>query len=61
MHREPAGDGQCLQQLLVLQEGSEDVLWFIPSSSSVFYVLEGNVLECDFMSRRNRAKANTKV
>lgn len=41
--REPAGDGQCLQQLLVLQEGSEDVLWLIPSSSSVFYILEGNV------------------
>lgn len=59
--REPAGDGQCLQQLLVLQEGSEDVLWFIPSSSSVLYILEGNVSEHEFMSRRNSAKANTKV
>lgn len=61
MPREPVGDGQCLQQLLVLQEGSEDVLWLIPSSSSVFYILEGNVFEREFMSRRNRARANTKV
>lgn len=61
MHREPVGDGQCLQQLLVLQEGSEDVLWFIHSSSSVFYILEGNVLEYEFMSRRNTARVKTKV
>lgn len=61
MHGEPVGDGQCPLQLLVSQEGSEDVLWLIPSSSSPFYTLEGNVLECEFMSRRNRARANTKV
>lgn len=53
MHGEPVGDGQRLQQLHVLQEGSEDVLWLIPSSFSVFYILEGNVLEREFMSRRN--------
>lgn len=28
---------------------------------SLFCILQGNVLECDFMSRRNRARANTKV
>lgn len=42
-------------------EGSEDVLWPIPRSSSPFYILEGNMLECEFMSRRNRTRANTKV